>query len=167
MSLASYGVSDKCHQKTWLGRHSNVSNKSLPIQSNPWHPVCRPILTDFKTWERVVLILFHAVLKTGEGKNWNHREKTHTTHTHTHPYTQSNKLLTFQQGDELNERRGHKAIGTNSPKIVNSDRIILLSHYACQSSPPNTYVPPLCQTLSNRWELKGWTRDPALKDCIV
>ena len=152
----------QCHQKTWLGKHGYVSDKSLPIQSNQRQLVCSPILTDFKTWKRVLLILFHTVLKTREEKR-RHGQKTHTTpqtHTHIHQATSCLHLITTG-------RHGHKAIGTNPPKIMNSNRIILLSHYARQSSLPDACVPSLCQTLCNCWELKGWMRDPALKECIV
>lgn len=148
----------QCHQKTWLGRHGYASDKSLPIQSNQRQLVCSPMLTDFKTWERVLLILFHAVLKTREEERW-YRQETHTTpqtHTRIHQATSCLHLI-------IARRYGHQVIGTNPPKIMNSDRISLLSHYACQLSLPDTCAPPLCQTLSNCRELKGWTKDPALR----
>ena len=158
MSFASYGASDNAIRKhDWAGMAMPQTNHCL-YKANKDSLFAVPCWQTLRLERESSINPLPRSLKTREEERW-HRQKTHTTpqtHTRIHWATSCLHLI-------ITRRYGHKVIGTNPPKIMNSDRIILLSHYACQSSLPDTCVPPLCQTLSNCWELKGWTRDPALR----
>lgn len=132
------------------GQLGEVWNNSLLYKATKGNWVCKPILTDFKTWKRALLIFSHVTEKTGEERSWNHREK------HTHMYTHPSKKLLVSNHNRGTHLLKGMVIGPNSSENSRSDRIILLSHHAHQSSLPATSVSFLCQALSKCWELKGW-----------
>lgn len=112
----------------WAGTVMSQTNHRL-YKEVKGIPVCKPTLTDFKTWKRALSIPSHAAEKTREREQKLQGENTHT---------QRKKLLIFNwQGVKLTEKHGPKAMGLNSPENMKSDRITLLSHYACKSSLPD------------------------------